>query len=310
MPEARATALATRAQLPHAPSARATPPGTPRSRPIWARCLSRDRGRAAEIDPPDGGKIRGSSAGPPGATVPEASPKIPRRCRTPSRSPARSPPPHRSRCAAHSPKPPVSLSRSPETSKPSAPRNPTAPRPPRRSSCNTPTPTFARWPAVPAPPSGAVGLAAIRPLLDEARPDVRKPAIVAAGLLKEKRLVPKLLELYAAKSFSTEITVALAEVTDPTALDVFRDGRGGRQPFFAIPPGGRSRRSRPKRWRAGRSATAPRRSRARPSPSCSGPAARTIGRSRDRCSRVIRRPSHSPRCEIRRLARRSRGPGT
>ena len=70
---------------------------------------------------------------------------------------------------------------------------------------------------------------AIRPLLDDARPEIRKTAIVAAGLLKEKRLIPKLLKLYAEQTFSTEITLALAKMPDSAALGVFLDGIGGRE---------------------------------------------------------------------------------
>jgi putative heme-binding domain-containing protein len=54
-------------------------------------------------------------------------------------------------------------------------------------------------------------------------------------LLKQKRLIPKLLELYAAKTFSTDITFALAKMPDPTALEVFLEGIGGRETVLRDP---------------------------------------------------------------------------
>ena len=78
----------------------------------------------------------------------------------------------------------------------------------------------------------------------------------------------------------------------PTALAVFLAGIAGRQTVLRDPSRRRSRRFGGKRWRPLRSATAPRRVRARHSPRCSGPPARMIGRSRDRCARMIRRPAH------------------
>lgn len=76
---------------------------------------------------------------------------------------------------------------------------------------------------------GQPALDAIGPLLDDTRPDVRKSAIYAAGALKDKKLTPKLLELYAAKIFPSEIVLALAKVQDVRALDVYLDGIGGKE---------------------------------------------------------------------------------
>ncbi|MCX6953159.1 MAG: HEAT repeat domain-containing protein, partial [Verrucomicrobia bacterium] len=76
---------------------------------------------------------------------------------------------------------------------------------------------------------GAPALAVIGPLLDDPRPDTRKAAIVAAGNLRDKKLLPKLLELYAAKTLPSELTLALAKMPDAAALDVYLDGIGGRE---------------------------------------------------------------------------------
>jgi putative membrane-bound dehydrogenase-like protein len=76
---------------------------------------------------------------------------------------------------------------------------------------------------------GTPALDALRPLLDDERPDVRKSAISAAGNLKDKKLIPKLLELYAAKVLPAEVTLALAKMPDAQALDVYLDGIAGKE---------------------------------------------------------------------------------
>ncbi len=76
---------------------------------------------------------------------------------------------------------------------------------------------------------GAPALEAIKPLLDDADANTRKAAISAAGNLKDRKLTPKLLELYNAKLFPSEITLALAKIQDPAALDVYLDGIGGKE---------------------------------------------------------------------------------
>jgi hypothetical protein len=181
-PEARATALATRAELQDAPIARdgkgwgmqpvlreaplLKSDDWAGTAPVLAAVATAGHAavvpdlRAMFIRETEGelrksilrtlGKTRGRSAGPPVATVLEAPPKIPRCFRPPSRSLARSPTPHRSRRSSHSRKSPVSLSRSPGPSNPSAPRNLTAPRPSPRSCSSIPTPKFARRPAAPS----------------------------------------------------------------------------------------------------------------------------------------------------------------
>ncbi len=76
---------------------------------------------------------------------------------------------------------------------------------------------------------GQPALDAVGPLLDDPRDDVRRAAIVAAGALKDKKLLPKLLELYAAKIAPTDITLALAKMPDARALDVYLDGISGKE---------------------------------------------------------------------------------
>ena len=78
-------------------------------------------------------------------------------------------------------------------------------------------------------------LAAIRPLPADSRPDVRKAAIVSAGWLKDERTHLETPRTFRPEGFSPDITFALAKATDPSALDVFRDGRGGREPFLREP---------------------------------------------------------------------------
>jgi hypothetical protein len=82
---------------------------------------------------------------------------------------------------------------------------------------------------------GRSALAAIRPLLGDARPDVRKAAIVSAGWLKDELTHLETPRTFRPEGFSPDITFALAKATDPSALDVFRDGRGGREPFLREP---------------------------------------------------------------------------
>lgn len=74
---------------------------------------------------------------------------------------------------------------------------------------------------------GQPALDVVAPLLDDPRPEVRKAAVVTAGNLKDKKLLPQLLALYAAKIFPTEVTFALAKMPDERALGVYLDGIGG-----------------------------------------------------------------------------------
>ena len=60
-------------------------------------------------------------------------------------------------------------------------------------------------------------------------------AIVAAGGLKEKRLILKLLAPDAAKTLPTEISLAVVKRPDPAALAVFLDGIGGRETVLRDP---------------------------------------------------------------------------
>ena len=76
---------------------------------------------------------------------------------------------------------------------------------------------------------GPAALDQIRPLLDDTRPEVRRAAIVTAGSLKDKKLLPKLLELYAAGVTTGDITLAVAKMPDVTALGIYLDGIGGKE---------------------------------------------------------------------------------
>ena len=64
---------------------------------------------------------------------------------------------------------------------------------------------------------------------------MRKAALFSAGLLKDERTHPETPRTLRREEFSTDITFALAKVTDPTALDVFLEGIGGRETVLRDP---------------------------------------------------------------------------
>ena len=76
---------------------------------------------------------------------------------------------------------------------------------------------------------GSSARAAIGALLEDDRVDVQRSAIVAAGNLKDKTLLPPLLGLYAAKVAVTDVALALAKMPDLQALAVYLDGIGGKE---------------------------------------------------------------------------------
>ena len=76
---------------------------------------------------------------------------------------------------------------------------------------------------------GAAARTTIGSLLDDARDDVRRSAIVAAGNLKDKALLPPLLALHSAKIAPTDVALALAKMPDLRALDVYLEGIGGKE---------------------------------------------------------------------------------
>ena len=82
---------------------------------------------------------------------------------------------------------------------------------------------------------GTAAREAVAPLLDDARLEIKKSAIVAAGSLKDKTLLPKLLELHRAGLANSEVTLALTKMPDLRALDVFLDGLGAKDAALRDP---------------------------------------------------------------------------
>lgn len=75
---------------------------------------------------------------------------------------------------------------------------------------------------------GPAALQEILPLLDDSTPEVQKAAINAAGLLRNKTALPKLLELSGRENLRQDALLALARIPDATALDPYLAGLGDR----------------------------------------------------------------------------------
>jgi len=71
---------------------------------------------------------------------------------------------------------------------------------------------------------GTAAVDAILPLLSDADKDARRAAINAAGLLKDKRMIPQLLALYQSTEYHADALEALTKNPDAQALDAFLDG--------------------------------------------------------------------------------------
>ncbi len=71
---------------------------------------------------------------------------------------------------------------------------------------------------------GMAALDAVTALLSDADKDCRHAAITAAGLLKDKRIVPQLLESYQTTEYKADALEALTKLPDVNALSAYLDG--------------------------------------------------------------------------------------